>query len=117
MHRDIFFLVLERERIAKSVYKLSEDLAAELKRSQRSTSLSKTLRKAKAALQDQQEQQQDTGNVVSDSTATSAADGKEMVKFKGAASARASASANKVFVPVDEKVGNPFENSCVESYF
>ena len=102
VHRDIFFLVLERERIAKSLQKLSEDLAAELKRSQRSTSLSKTLRKAKAALQDKQ-QEQEAGMGNGGSTETSAADGKQLVTFT-AASAIATASASKVIAPVDEKV-------------
>ena len=101
VHRDIFFLVLERERIAKSLQKLSEDLAAELKRSQRSTSLSKTLRKAKAALHDQQQQQQQQDEA--GSTETSAAGGKQLVTST-AASAIATASASKVIAPVDEKV-------------
>ena len=102
--------MLERDRIAKSLHKLSEDLAAESKRSQRSTSLSKTLHKAKTALQDQQQQQEEEAGKMdgSFSATTATSDGKPLLASStvNSSNASASATASAAIIPYDEKVGD-----------
>ena len=91
--------MLERERIAKSLQKLTEEQSAETKRTSRSKSLSKTLQKAKAALADQQQQEEDAAKMGGLSAAVLTPP-EDPTSASGA-------------IPYDEKVGKPlFSRAC-----